>query len=170
MRCDDAAPLIDAFAEGVLDGDERAPVAAHVAACEACSRAVLASRRLSLAIARLPAASPSAAADALVLAAIEEERAWAAWRARTRRRVLAAGAAIGAVAVACAVLVATPAAAWLAGHAPEFLRLVDSWLRLRAAPALAENRGALVAAVAAILLLAVLDRAFSRPETEPRRG
>jgi anti-sigma factor RsiW len=169
MRCDQAAELIDAFAEDALDEALRATVAAHVAACERCRLAVAASRRLSVALAPLPASAPSAAADALVLAAVEEERAWARWRARTRRIVVAAGTAAAAAAVAGTVFVAAPAAVWFADHVPGILHAGDTWLRLRAAPALEESRGTIVAALVVLVAVAVLERGVSRWTPAPQR-
>jgi anti-sigma factor RsiW len=169
MRCDEAAPLIDAFAEDALDDAQRASVAAHVAVCDACARAVAASRRLSLALAALPHAAPSAAADARALAAVEEERAWARWRSRMRKVVAAASVAAAAVMV-LAVFVATPAAAWVTARAPSLLRAGETWLRLHGAPALAETRGPLLAAVAVLLAIAIIERVFSRWDGAAQRA
>jgi anti-sigma factor RsiW len=162
MRCDEFADLIDAFAEDALDEAERAPVAAHVAACETCRLAVAASQRLSASLASLPESAPSAAADARALAAVEEEREWARWRARTRRVVVGAGTAAAALAILGTVFVATPATMWFADHVPALLRVGESWLRLRAAPAIEESRGTLVAALVVLVVVAALDRGIAR--------
>ncbi len=158
MRCDEADPLIDAYAEGALDGAPLAPFAAHIETCAGCRAAVDASRRLSAALAAMPVAVPSAAADARTLAAVAEEIAWTRRRVRLRRTLIGAGTAAAAASIAAAIFVAAPAALLLAEQTPRFAEVVDAWLRLRAVPALAGSSGMLVALVATIVAVAAIER------------
>jgi hypothetical protein len=162
MRCEDADPLIDEFAEGCLDEVAHRAFADHLDACARCRLAVDSSRRLAAALAALPAAAPSPAADARVLAAVEEERSWARWRVRTRRRVAGLAAATVAGTAAVGAFVALPAASWLDGYFASMTHVAESWLRLRAAPALFEARGTLVAALIVLMAIAAIDRALAR--------
>jgi len=160
MRCDEADALIDAFAEDALDGAERAFVAEHVAACERCRLAVDASRRLSSAIAALPSPQPSAAADARVLAAVAEERAYEVFRARNRHRLAAlAGAAV--VAAATVVVVASDQRRLARGpsRVPRPRRCsLDAYEGL---PELGRAFPAIVAAVFACAAIVAVERAFA---------
>jgi anti-sigma factor RsiW len=155
MRCDEADALIDAFAEGA-EGDDAA-LREHVAACARCTDAVARSRWLTASFATLRAESPSPAADARVLAAIEEERRWARARARTRRRLLGAGAIAATVALIAALFV-TPVTERVVGIVPALAETAGAWLRFRVAPALEELRGPLAGALALIVAVAVIER------------
>jgi anti-sigma factor RsiW len=168
MRCEDADALIDAFVEAALEAPERRALEEHVGACARCGRALAASRRLSAALAALPASSPSAAADARARAAVDEEIAWARWRTRTRRVVAGLAAAAAVVVVAFAAFVAAPAAASVGSSVAAMLRMSETWLRLHAAPTLFELRWTLVAGFVLFVVVAALDRTMSRAESAAR--
>jgi len=168
MRCDEADSLIDAFVEDALDAATRGALAAHVDACARCARAIDASRSLSASLARLPVAAPSAAADARARAAIEEEMAWARWRARSRRAVIALAATAAVALTVFGVLFAAPVASAVDESAAAVLRIVETWLRVHAAPTLIESRGTLVAAFLLFVVVAALDRMYSRDEAAAR--
>lgn len=159
MRCDEADALIDAYAEGALA--DTAAFEAHVAACARCGAALAQSRRLSTSLASLPAASPSSAADARVLAAIEEERAWARTRAAIRRRLLGAGAVAAAAALVAALAVG-PLTSRAVGLLPGLAETAGTWFRLRAVPAIEQARGPLVGALALLVLVAAVERIAAR--------
>jgi len=165
MRCDDADALIDAYAEGAL-GDA-APLEAHLAHCARCSAALAFSRRLTASIAAMPAATPSAAADARVLAAAEAERAWARARTRLRRRLVGAGA-VAAAASFVAAFAVTPLTERAIGLLPDLAEAADAWLRFRAAPALTEARGPLAGCLGLLLFIAVVERCTARSERAAR--
>jgi anti-sigma factor RsiW len=173
MRCDEADDLIDAFVEDGfdergLDAARRRDVDAHVATCARCGRALDASRRLSSALARLPVAAPSAAADARARAAIEEVMAWARWRARSRRALVALAATAAVATAAFGVFVAAPAAASLDQSAAALLRVGETWMRVHAVPTLFEARWTLVGAFLLFVVVAALDRMFTRDEAAAR--
>jgi len=162
MRCEDADGLIDAFVEDALPRASQSELAAHVEKCARCRLAVEASRRLSAALSRLPSAAPSAAADARALAVVEEERAWTRRRAWIRRASVACAAVAVVAVVLFGVFVATPASASMNGAAATLLRAGESWLRLRALPAVFEARGTIAAAFVLFVVVAAIDRAMSR--------
>jgi anti-sigma factor RsiW len=168
MRCDEADALIDAYVEDSLGAAERAVIASHVDGCARCRAAVDASRRLSSALAALPTTAPSAAADARTRAAIEEEIAWARWRARSRRAVLALAAAAAVAMAAFGALVAAPAAASIDDSASALLRVAETWLRVHAVPTLYEARWTLVGGFLLFVVVASLDRMYSRDEAAAR--
>jgi anti-sigma factor RsiW len=159
MRCDDADALIDAFAEGALDDD--AALREHVAACARCTEALARSRRLTASLATLRSVSPSAAADARVLAAVEEERRWARARASIRRRLLGAGAVAAAAALVAALCV-TPVTERVVGVMPALAETAAAWLRFRVARSLEEVRGPLVGVLALLVAVAVIERVAAR--------
>jgi anti-sigma factor RsiW len=160
MRCDDADALIDAYAEGALD--EAAPLEAHLAACARCRDALELSRRISARFAALPSATPSPAVDARVLAAAEAERAWARSRANLRRRLIGAGIGAAAAAALVAAFFVTPLTERVLGVLPDLADAAGAWLRFRAAPALTEARGTLIASVALLVALLVVERIAAR--------
>jgi hypothetical protein len=170
MRCDEADALIDALAEEALSPAERVPLDAHVAGCARCSAALAASLALSATLSALPLVHPSPAADARALAAVAEERAWAAWRARMRRRVLVFGSAAALVACVGVVFVVTPAASFLLERAPNLARVGSGWLRWRAAPALLEALPTMLTALGIVAAVAVAERSFraTRSARAPR--
>jgi anti-sigma factor RsiW len=157
MKCSDADLLIDACAEDALDAAARASLDPHLAACARCRAALAASRRLSASLAALPFASPSAAADLRVLAAAEEERAWARRRTRLYRTILGAAAAAAVV----GVVAVGPVATWISTAAPPLARAGEAWMRAHST-SLADARGPLVGAVVLLLGISLMDRAFSR--------
>ncbi len=164
MRCDEADALIDAFAEDALDVGERETVAAHLETCAACRRALAAARRLTSSLVSLPSAEPSYAADARVLAAVEEERAWAAARSRSRR-MAAAFAAFAVLATAGTVALAySPSSTWIAERATVVVHSLELWVRFRAATVAVAALGPLAAILGLLVLVAVMERA-----TAPRR-
>ena len=165
MRCDDADALIDAYADGALE--DAAPLEAHLAACARCRDALELSRRISARFAALPSVTPSRAADARVLAAAEAERAWARSRAKLRRRLIGAGAGAAAAAALVAAFLVTPLTERALGVLPELTDAAGAWLRFRAAPALLDARGTLVASLALLVALAVIERFAARA---PRRA
>lgn len=168
MTCDDAGTLIDAFAEDALDEPQRVAVAEHVAGCARCRRAVEASRRLTLSLAALPAARTPATTDARVLAAVEEDRRYAASLGRTRR-LLGAAAAFAAVAVAgLAVAAASPVPAIVVGRGESLVREAALWLRWNAVPAVDAATGPAIAVAALVLLVAATERLTLRVRTSPR--
>jgi hypothetical protein len=164
MRCDEADPFLDAFAEEALEPQEARAVADHVAACARCTRALAQARALSAVLARPLALAPTAAVDARVLAAVEEERRWAAFCRRTRNRIALAGLAVTALAVAGALL-SQSAVPWVAGRAESLATFLLLWIRWQAIPALDAALPALVALVAAAAAVAGIERAV-----RPRRG
>jgi anti-sigma factor RsiW len=74
--------LLPLAAAGALDAQERAQVAAHLGACEACAGEAAAWRRVAAGLAQLPASRPSRALVARTVEAVEArlaERAERAW-------------------------------------------------------------------------------------------
>jgi len=168
MRCDEADALIDAFVEDSLGAAERALFMSHVDGCARCRAAVDASRRLSAALAALPVAAPSAAADARTRAVVEEEIAWARWRARSRRALIALAATAAVALAAFGAFVATPAAASIDESAATLLRVGETWMRVHAVPTLYEARWTLAAGFLLFVVIAALDRMYSRDEAASR--
>jgi anti-sigma factor RsiW len=110
MTCADRREALLAYLEQELGSTERADLEAHLAGCEACRLALEAERRLSGALASLPAVEPSRDFEARFWARIAREKdAPVGWRRRlfTWRLALALGGAAAAV-VAVVLAVRAP--------------------------------------------------------------
>jgi anti-sigma factor RsiW len=76
--------LLPLAAAGALDAQEQARVAAHLAACEACTQEAAAWRSLALSLVQLPASRPSRTLVARTVEAVEAQLAARAERAWNR--------------------------------------------------------------------------------------
>lgn len=169
MRCDEADALIDALAEDALEASERAQLEGHLGSCARCAAALAASRALTLSLARVPVAALPAGVDVRVRAALAEEQSWARQRARLRRGAATAAAFGAALAASVVVFLAAPLAGAVAESADTVTRVVTSWTRLRALPALDAAQGPLAAIAVTLAALVLLERATSARLTASRR-
>ena len=107
MNCAERRGALLAYLDGELPSTERAELEAHLESCDACRALLEAERRLSDALASLPASEPPRDFEARFWARIARERdAPVGWRERlfTRRlAVVFGGAAAAVVAVVLAL-------------------------------------------------------------------
>ena len=128
--------ILQALADGELDGGERRAAEVHLAGCGACAAEQAALRvdhaTLGAALARADVAPPTAAAQM----SLRRKRAAAQWAGQGRRALLRAAVLVVALGgVAFAAVPGSPLRSWIAGDAPAPARGELPALKPRTAPA-----------------------------------